>query len=400
MTNRESPLESLVTHASVGAVQKPLRELAAQIFRGLHTQFPGRSVARDDIRYALVLLDHPNSTNLYVAEAAGFRDRHYDDPLNVLETLAGQAILNNTPQCLETINGQSPFHHLAGERRAKSALAIPLRNLKDKVVGAVVVEEVESETAQDERPFPFNSAAIDNIMNIIPGYASGLDYFTQATIDPVTGVLSRRRLDEVMAQTYESAKRSKRPYSIIMLDVDKFKDYNDTHGHPAGDEVLHFIGDIIKEHFRGKAAGGRYGGEEYAIPRDIPIENALMEAETLRRKIESESKREKLNGGITATFGVACDPTPSGTDYLEEAKRVLGDADKAMYAGKGKWVFTRGPNGLWGPETSGQKNRVMFKPLQGARIHHTRQRFVLDKVGEGEFKQIPSEAETYGLYKL
>ncbi len=398
MVNRESPLESLVTHATVRVVQKPLRDYAAQIFQGVHTQFPGRRIDREDLRYALVLVDHPNLTNLYVAEAAGFKDRHYDTPLTLVDTLAGRAILTNRPEPMEKIEDGAPFYHLKGETRAKSGLAIPLENLNKKVIGALVIEEVESEFGT-ERKFPFTPQAIANIMQIVPGYASGLDYFTQATIDTVTGVLTRRRLNEVMKQTLESARRDRRPYSIIIFDVDNFKSYNDSHGHDEGDKVLKFIGDVAREHFRGKAVPGRFGGEEYVVAMDSSLRDTLMEAEALRKKIELESKSAKLNGGITASFGVACDPTAEGAD-------VFGRADKAMYVAKGKWTWVRNPDGLWVQEydstqrTPTAKNRVVSIPIPGERVPPSRQRFYLKDPSSKSFREIPKGAELYAVFKL
>ena len=86
-----------------------------------------------------------------------------------------------------------------------------------------------------------------------------------ATIDELTGTKNRRRFREDLELLFGQADRLGSPLSLIMLDLDHFKQYNDSFGHPAGDEVLHWTGSILRAAVRGHDVVARYGGEEFVV---------------------------------------------------------------------------------------------------------------------------------------
>src|SRR5690606_4891976 len=88
---------------------------------------------------------------------------------------------------------------------------------------------------------------------------------TQATTDALTGLLNRRALEDALARDFARAQRSKEPLSLLMLDVDHFKRFNDTHGHLVGDEVLCHLGKLRHGRLRESDLGARYDGEESCI---------------------------------------------------------------------------------------------------------------------------------------
>ena len=150
---------------------------------------------------------------------------------------------------------------------------------------------------------------------------------TQATRDTLTGLRNLRALRERMSEEIDRARRHKEPLSLLLLDVDRFKQYNDTFGHPAGDEVLCKVARIMEDKARGTDFVARYGGEEFVILLpNTTIDAARVAAERVRAAIECASWTQRP---VTASIGVA---TTDGSDA--EATVLLAQADTALYAAK------------------------------------------------------------------
>ena len=105
---------------------------------------------------------------------------------------------------------------------------------------------------------------------------------SQAIRDPLTGLFNRRYMEETMERELNRVKRQETPLGVIMMDLDHFKDYNDTFGHNAGDELLSALGTLVKSQIRGEDIACRYGGEEFLlILPGASMEIALERAEGL-----------------------------------------------------------------------------------------------------------------------
>src|SRR5690606_32826077 len=105
----------------------------------------------------------------------------------------------------------------------------------------------------------------------------------QATRDALTGLFNRRYLDETMVREFARAERTREPLSVVLLDLDRFKDLNDASGHAAGDEVLRELGLLLRAHTRRADIACRYGGEEFLIAMpNMGVALALERAEELR----------------------------------------------------------------------------------------------------------------------
>lgn len=151
-------------------------------------------------------------------------------------------------------------------------------------------------------------------------------------VDGLTNIANRRHIDERLVELWEHSLRYNEDISIVMCDIDHFKNVNDTHGHIAGDEVLKKFAHLLKATARGIDKIGRYGGEEFLIV--LPgtgLEAALTFAERVRKAIESHTF--SYDGGTlncTASIGVSSWPHQPlhGQDALVNA------ADKALYAAK------------------------------------------------------------------
>ncbi|WP_165698952.1 diguanylate cyclase [Bremerella volcania] len=153
----------------------------------------------------------------------------------------------------------------------------------------------------------------------------------EARTDALTGLPNRRVFDEEIERLFKEKRDSRRVSSLIMVDIDHFKDFNDRHGHQAGDLCLKKVGEVIRQTVRG--IGGivmRYGGEEFAVLLPgTELFDAKVAAQRLNRNIERlivDFEEKELN--VTASLGVA----EIGSD--SEASEWLGRADRALYAAK------------------------------------------------------------------
>lgn len=154
----------------------------------------------------------------------------------------------------------------------------------------------------------------------------------QAIRDPLTGLHNRRFLDEVLPREIQRARRESRPLGLLMLDIDHFKRFNDSHGHDAGDAVLRAVAREIESSLRESDFVCRYGGEEILVLLpDSDIEASVRIAEKIRGAIRTRDVSAIAAGaqGVTASIGVASFPTHGiGGDSLIRA------ADNALYAAK------------------------------------------------------------------
>jgi diguanylate cyclase (GGDEF)-like protein len=148
-----------------------------------------------------------------------------------------------------------------------------------------------------------------------------------ATTDPLTGLKNRRALEEALSKGYSKAVNEGSPLSLIMFDIDHFKQYNDAFGHIAGDDVLAQVGALMRSQELLGATVARFGGEEFVVVLPgAQLDEAVAVAETLRGAIEAESF---AHDKITASFGVA-----SLDDSIGCALSLLSEADRALYVSK------------------------------------------------------------------
>jgi diguanylate cyclase (GGDEF)-like protein/PAS domain S-box-containing protein len=148
-----------------------------------------------------------------------------------------------------------------------------------------------------------------------------------ASTDPLTGLRNRRCFECSLESEYARSTRYKGDLSLVLIDVDHFKEFNDEFGHLAGDAALKEIGEVIERTLRSGDTAARYGGEEFAVllPNTC-MEGALVFANRLRAAIESAHWPIKP---VTASFGVAT-LTPS----LHSAQELFQAADEALYDSK------------------------------------------------------------------
>jgi diguanylate cyclase len=155
----------------------------------------------------------------------------------------------------------------------------------------------------------------------------------EAMLDPLTKLYNRKCFDQGIDRAILDSRDNNEPLSLILLDIDHFKKFNDNYGHQTGDQVLRLMAMTLKSNVKGQDMAVRYGGEEFAVI--LPATDtggAVMLAETIRKAVQAKellkrSTNEKL-GRITASFGVA---TLRETD---NATSLIERADRCLYAAK------------------------------------------------------------------
>jgi two-component system cell cycle response regulator len=151
--------------------------------------------------------------------------------------------------------------------------------------------------------------------------------------DPLTGLYNRRYLDNHLSVLFNRSMARGRPLSMLITDIDRFKQVNDTYGHDGGDEVLREFANRVRSTIRGADLACRYGGEEFVVAMpDTSPEVAAAVAERLRAAVESAPFMLKHSGetlNVTASFGIA-----SRIGSVLTPDQLMKQADLALYEAK------------------------------------------------------------------
>ncbi|MBI4714397.1 MAG: GGDEF domain-containing protein [Nitrospirae bacterium] len=153
-----------------------------------------------------------------------------------------------------------------------------------------------------------------------------------ATTDGLTGLLNKRTFEGTLGKKFKTTARYQNPLSLILMDLDKFKEINDDYGHQAGDAVLREMAQILIRSLRDIDLPARYGGDELAIilPETSP-EQAFFVAKRIKKLVEAHPFRlgeEAVR--ITVSMGLASCPSPA----IRRVEELVEAADRALYAAK------------------------------------------------------------------
>ena len=186
-------------------------------------------------------------------------------------------------------------------------------------------EELESEVARRTDELQTKNAELSQLNAQLERLALS---------DPLTGLFNRRYLDQALALETTRQRRGKRPFSLVMVDVDHFKHYNDSHGHPKGDVLLRELAALLTQNVRASDIVCRVGGEEFVVVLiDAELPTAFAAAEKLRAAVAAHPfahAGDQPLGKLTVSAGVASWPK-----HGIEPDDVLEAADRALYKSKG-----------------------------------------------------------------
>jgi diguanylate cyclase (GGDEF)-like protein len=340
---RTAQLEILNEVARIATLDLELRPMLQRITDALATKFGWEFVA-------LVTIDVER--NAFVCEAVTTKGETaihigYTRPLGsgVVGSVAatGEPVLiddvHTYPNYVETLAGAAselcvPVRHhdrivavLNVESREPAAFhgQLPLlTTVADQVAGAIACAQLYTELRKVTVQLEQKSNALEEANAHLAKAIETLHHISAQ--DGLTLLANRRHFDETLSREWRRATRRALPLSLLMIDIDHFKPFNDAHGHPAGDEVLRQVAQQLRECVhRAADLVARYGGEEFVVLMpDTDRDHALVMAEAIRIAIEKE-------GTITASIGVAT-AIPLGPDV--GADDLLRRADAALYEAK------------------------------------------------------------------
>jgi diguanylate cyclase (GGDEF)-like protein len=207
--------------------------------------------------------------------------------------------------------------------------AIPIL-YQNQLHGAIYLEKSGVEF-QDER---LVSETIAGFIGMALQNATIFDRSQQMAItDGLTKLYNHEYFLLRLNEFYQAAKRYNNVLSLIMIDIDHFKHYNDTNGHPMGDEVLEEVARLIQINTRETDLSARYGGEEFVlILQQTDLSGAVIVAEKIRHAIEEHhfhNEEKQPNNNLTISVGVA-----TLTDFTTTPEKLLKDADEQLYTAK------------------------------------------------------------------
>jgi diguanylate cyclase (GGDEF)-like protein len=231
-------------------------------------------------------------------------------------------------------SGRITFEGGAGQVRFSDSSTMPARAIAiPLIVGARVVGVLEAR----HREAQVATREVVEVLEMLATHAATAIESARlhevieerSHVDALTRLLNRRRLEEDLDAECKRSARYGRPLAFVMLDVDHFKAFNDTHGHPQADTALQEVADVIAGSVRATDTAYRYGGEEFCVLlRETTAEDAMHFAERLRQRIEQRFTSGEI-AGITASFGVADFSADSPTP-----RALVEAADAAMYESK------------------------------------------------------------------
>ena len=211
----------------------------------------------------------------------------------------------------------------------QSILIVPL-NIGSKTIGILSTQSYQSNmyTKSDREMLELLAT---NVAIAIENSRLFNEVQHLAIIDPLTGLYNRRKFDELATIEFTRAKRYRRPICAIMIDLDQFKQVNDTYGHIVGDQALSSVASLCKDNLRNIDILGRFGGEEFVILLpETKITEAKATAERLRIDCQ-ENEFVTTGGTISLTISLGIVEIDSSCKTLED---LIDRADQALYASK------------------------------------------------------------------
>jgi len=288
--------------------------------------------AGDVSKGSLMLYDRERDI-LEIHSSVGLSDRARKYiKLKIGEGIAGRVAETGKPILVNDTTGARMYKDFFSEdsrgRPQETILSMPLI-FKGEVLGVITLDAKKSGgqfIRNDERLLSI--LALQAAVSI-----NNARMYEMAITDDLTKLYSKRHFIIRLQEEVEKARRYDRPLSLLFVDIDHFKEFNDTYGHQLGDRALQHLGGVIKKTTRAADISGRYGGEEFVIILpETARESALILAERLRKNIEKQSFVSRGNEyRITVSIGIG--------EYkakMTSPSQLISEADKNLYKAKQK----------------------------------------------------------------
>ena len=283
--------------------------------------------------FCFMLLDNNRKVlKVWTADKATF-EAAKDVTFNIGEGISGIVVQTGEPIMIQDVSKDSRFlYYKAKLPNIGSFLSIPLKLSDNRIIGVLNIHKKEINAFKTDDRIFFSIIA-QNLANAIERARLYEKVQKEAMYDDLTGLYTRRYFFENCYREFSESVRFGKTFSIILADIDHFKYFNDTYGHPTGDAILKELASILITNVRHSDIVCRYGGEEFAILLpNTGKDGAAFTADKLRTLVETnlaEINKSKDIGKITITAGVSTYPDDGNT-----VDEVISKADKFLYLGK------------------------------------------------------------------
>jgi diguanylate cyclase (GGDEF)-like protein len=261
----------------------------------------------------LKFMDFIRSLSFPINEENGF----------LLQTLSQKNIVHIKKENIKHLKNSS----LAQKLQLKEFIAAPLW-IKNKPAGIIIIDNYITQKPITEEDIKILNMFVNQASGAIENSQSFEDTLIKASTDPLTSLWNYRYFQHKLDKTLLTAKTQNHPISIMMIDIDNFKKFNDTYGHISGNAALQGISRLLKENCRKFDTLCRYGGEEFSlILPHTNKENAYLLGERMRKSIEVERIIEDVC--FTVSIGISSFPQDA-----REKELFIQKADQALYQAK------------------------------------------------------------------
>ena len=284
---------------------------------------------------AALLVPDPQTRLLRVAGSFGSADPETLSAaiLNDGDGGMGDVLCGDHPIHVPDVALEPRFAHMREALRAPGAAVLSPIRVGDCPMGVLVLVRSHPAGFSDELR-ALVAAAVEQLGPALRNARVHQRARALASFDSLTGLTNRHRILQSLDQEWKRHTRLGSPLSVIMVDIDHFKTFNDQCGHLYGDRVLQRVAHTLRDTIRGVDVVGRYGGDEFVVVLpDTTLEQARTVAEKLRRAVEERcGARRRARpgaGSVTITLGIA-----QATPDMRSVKELLGEADRRLLESK------------------------------------------------------------------
>ncbi len=279
-----------------------------------------------------VMLINEERAEMSLVAGVGMTDKAREARFTLGDGIYGWVAMTGNAEIINNLPKDSRFKPTEGiDDNVNSLICAPFKG-KGQVIGLINAYRLDGEVF-DESSYELLFSMASQVGMALENARLFEETKTLAITDGMTSLYNYRYFTERLNEEFERAQRYKRDISLIMVDMDYFKKYNDAHGHPKGDILLKDFSEILQKVFRGSDVIARYGGEEFVIILNETANDVAIEvAEKLRKTVELkdfEGGDSQPGGRVTISLGVA-----SYADGIKSADDLVKKADNALYRAK------------------------------------------------------------------
>ncbi len=284
-------------------------------------------------RFGIFLVDQNLSTlNLHTSFGFGKDTSKLKTSFKIGEDIFGAALMYEDTIYVPDVKKEKKYKFYNDKTEQGAFLVIPLLLRKNDPIGVMSLYRKKKESFTKKEITLFNKIAKE-ISKVIDKTLLFRQTKELSITDDLTGLYNRRYFNERIDREVQRAERYNRPLTVLMVDIDYFKNFNDINGHLMGDEILKRVAHAIESNIRKADILARYGGEEFVVLLpEIDGCQAFKAAEKLRRTIEKKRfprQENQPNKNLTISLGLSSLP-----DDSVKAKELLDFADRALYKAK------------------------------------------------------------------